>query len=121
VRDAGDEALEPLLAGIGADLVRLVPALAPRLGDARPVNVPDAMIPGRVFEAVRTLLQRTSGESPLVVVFEDVHWADPASLDLIGYLVQNGGWPGAIVVTCRARADQRRAARLTAIGRPAPT
>ena len=44
----------------------------------------EAMIPGRVFDAVRMLLQRVARELPLVVVFEDLHWADPASLDLIG-------------------------------------
>ena len=66
------------------------------------------MIPGRVFDAVRTLLQRAARERPLVVVFEDLHWADPASLDLIGYLVRSGGWPGAIVVTYRSDELHRR-------------
>ena len=47
-------------------------------------------------------------ERPLVVVFEDLHWADPASLDLIGYLVRTGGWPGAIVVTYRSDELHRR-------------
>ena len=66
------------------------------------------MIPGRVFDAVRTLLERAARELPLVVVFEDLHWADPASLDLIGYLARSGGWPGAIVVTYRSDELHRR-------------
>ena len=41
-------------------------------------------------------------------MFEDLHWADPASLDLIGYLARSGGWPGAIVVTYRSDELHRR-------------
>ncbi len=108
LRDTDDGDVTVLLDGIGPDLVRLVPGIASRLADARPVNVPDAMIPGRVFDAVRTLLERASRELPLVVVFEDLHWADPASLDLIGYLARSGGWPGAIVVTYRSDELHRR-------------
>jgi DNA-binding CsgD family transcriptional regulator len=108
LRETTDEDVAPLLDGIGDDLVRLVPGITSRLADARPVNVPDAMIPGRVFDAVRRLFQRTARDRPLVVVFEDLHWADPASLDLIGYLVRNGGWPGAIIVTYRSDELHRR-------------
>ncbi len=70
--------------------------------------VPEAHIPGRVFDVVRTLLQRAAAERPLAVVFEDLHWADPASLDLIGYLVRSRGWPGAIVLTYRSDELHRR-------------
>ena len=108
LRDADDRQAATLLEGIGVDLVRLVPGLSPRLANSRPVNVPEAMIPGRVFDAVRMLLQRVAREVPLVVVFEDLHWADPASLDLVGYLVRSGGWPGAIVVTYRSDELHRR-------------
>jgi class 3 adenylate cyclase/tetratricopeptide (TPR) repeat protein len=37
--------------------------------------------------AVRTLLEALAGDRPLVVVFEDVHWAEATFLDLIEYLV----------------------------------
>ena len=63
LRDADEGDITTLLDGIGADLLRIVPGLAPQLADARPVNVPDAMIPGRVFDAVRTLLQRAAARS----------------------------------------------------------
>jgi class 3 adenylate cyclase len=38
------------------------------------------------FWAVRELLAGVVGRGPLVVVFEDVHWAEPTLLDLIEYL-----------------------------------
>jgi class 3 adenylate cyclase/tetratricopeptide (TPR) repeat protein len=36
--------------------------------------------------AIRRLLERLSEEVPLMAVFEDLHWADEASLDLLEYL-----------------------------------
>ncbi|MGV9365774.1 helix-turn-helix transcriptional regulator [Amycolatopsis sp. NPDC003731] len=41
----------------------------------------------RVFGAVARLLDHLGDRQPLVLVFEDVHWADTATLDLIAYLV----------------------------------
>ncbi|MCG8915224.1 AAA family ATPase [Actinokineospora sp. PR83] len=41
----------------------------------------------RVFGAVSRLLDHLGGRKPLLLVFEDVHWADTATLDLIAYLV----------------------------------
>jgi tetratricopeptide (TPR) repeat protein len=41
-----------------------------------------------VFDAVRALLLRRSQRSPVVVVLEDLHWADRASRDLIGFLAR---------------------------------
>jgi ABC-type oligopeptide transport system substrate-binding subunit/class 3 adenylate cyclase len=37
----------------------------------------------RTFGAIETLLGCTAGEGPLVVVCEDLHWADPTSLELL--------------------------------------
>ena len=39
------------------------------------------------FWAVRKLFEAAAAERPLIVVFEDVHWAEPLLLDLIEYLV----------------------------------
>lgn len=56
------------------------------------------------FLAVRRLFERLAGERPLIVCFEDVHWAQPTFLDLIEYLA---GWSrGApILLLCLARPD----------------
>jgi ATP/maltotriose-dependent transcriptional regulator MalT len=42
----------------------------------------------RVFGAVLRLLDRLSTRRPAVLVFEDMHWADPSTLDLVRYLAQ---------------------------------
>ncbi len=41
----------------------------------------------RVFDAVRGLIERLAEARPLVVVLEDLHWADPTSLDLLMQLL----------------------------------
>jgi len=59
---------------------------------------------GEVFWAVRRFFEALARERPLVVVLEDVHWAEPTLLDLIEYL---GTWisDGAILVVCVARPE----------------
>jgi DNA-binding SARP family transcriptional activator len=42
---------------------------------------------GETFWAVRRLLEALAREKPVVLVFEDLHWAEPTLLDLIDYLV----------------------------------
>ncbi len=59
--------------------------------------------PGEALWAVRRLLESVARERPLVVVFDDIHWAEPTLLDLIEYL---GEWAeGQILVLCLARRD----------------
>jgi class 3 adenylate cyclase/tetratricopeptide (TPR) repeat protein len=56
------------------------------------------------FWAVRRLFEALAGDQPLVVVFDDIHWAEPSFLDLVEYLV---GWSrgSAVVVLCMARPE----------------
>jgi DNA-binding CsgD family transcriptional regulator len=100
--------LQAVIADLAPDLVRLLPDLSARLGGVQAVDVPEAMIPGRVFDAVRLVFGRAARGLPLAVVFEDLHWADASSLDLIGYLIRNADWPGAIVATYRSDELHRR-------------
>jgi DNA-binding SARP family transcriptional activator len=39
-----------------------------------------------LFEAVRTALERLSTTAPVVLVLEDLHWADGSTLDLLAFL-----------------------------------
>ena len=41
----------------------------------------------RTYRAVRVLLEELAAGAPLVVLLDDVHWADPASVELLTHLV----------------------------------
>src|SRR5205085_79758 len=51
-------------------------------GAARLAELSPEALQYRTFEVVRTLLERLAEEGPLVVVLEDLHWADPTSVQL---------------------------------------
>lgn len=55
-----------------------------------------------VFWAVRRLVERLGAEQPLIVVVDDVHWAQPALLDLFEHLLAAGtAAPLLLVLTAR--------------------
>src|SRR5918992_1739216 len=60
--------------------------LLPDLGDP---PTPDEATRSRIFAAVLGLLERLAETEPVVVVLEDLHWADPSSWDLYAFLVRN--------------------------------
>ena len=54
--------------------------------------------------AVRRLFEAAARERPLVVVIDDVHWAEPALLDLVDYLIAfSSGAP--ILLVCLGRPE----------------
>jgi class 3 adenylate cyclase len=57
-----------------------------------------------LFWAVRRLCETLARERPLVLCFEDVHWAEPTFLDLIEYLA---GWirDAPVFLVCLARPE----------------
>ncbi len=55
----------------------------------------------QIFAATRLVLHLLSARRPIVVAFEDVHWADEGLLDLIEHLA---GWGhGSVLIVCLAR------------------
>ena len=83
-----------------------IPALWPWRG------VVAALAPGRAtvvaddpsggFERVRDVIVRAAAASPVVVVLDDLHWADPASLRLLRFLTRElDRAPVAFLVTTR--------------------
>jgi DNA-binding SARP family transcriptional activator len=51
----------------------------------------------------RQFCEATARERPLVLVFDDIHWAEPTFLELLEHIVDKG--TGAIAVVCLARAE----------------
>jgi class 3 adenylate cyclase len=56
------------------------------------------------FWAVRRLFEEAARRRPLIVVIEDIHWAEPTLLDLLEYLA---GWihDAPVLLLCLARPD----------------
>ncbi|MGH2678593.1 MAG: ATP-binding protein, partial [Actinomycetota bacterium] len=46
----------------------------------------DSAVPDETFWAIRRLLEIMARSGPLVVVFDDIHWAEPTFLDLIEHI-----------------------------------
>src|SRR2546430_11057725 len=58
-------------------------------------------IRGRLFSAVRSLVEAVSRQPPEVIALEDIHWADEGMLDLVEYLAR---WVrGPALIVCMAR------------------
>jgi DNA-binding SARP family transcriptional activator len=124
----------PPLAGVArhwlAEAGRLLPELAelhPGLPDPGPLDGPAA---GRqFFEGVSQVLAAAcAGPRPGLLVLDDLHWADEASLDMLAYLVHRLQGRPLLVVACwrseqvpadarlrRLAAEARRAGQATTL------
>jgi DNA-binding CsgD family transcriptional regulator len=75
--------LETLLGQSRRELARLLPELDPATDADGPPPVQSA----RLFELVLSVLERAAHRRPLMLVMEDLHWADSATLDLVTFLL----------------------------------
>ena len=73
----------------GAELARLIPELASELPDGREL-APDDPETRRylMFEAVSSLLDVACERSPVLLVLDDLHWADRSTLQLLRHIVR---------------------------------
>lgn len=69
-------------------------------------RVPDR---AALFAAVRQFIGDLAATRPLLITFEDVHWADPASLDLLRDVSHHlANWPVLLLITYRSDELTRR-------------
>jgi DNA-binding CsgD family transcriptional regulator/tetratricopeptide (TPR) repeat protein len=84
VRDRSEPELVRLMGSARPELARLLP----ELGEPAPV-VAASGGQARLFELLLGVFSRLGRERPLLLLLEDIHWADSASLDLLSFLVRN--------------------------------
>ncbi|ACZ83788.1 HTH-type transcriptional regulator MalT [Streptosporangium roseum] len=85
VREYGAEEVAALLPdGAARDLARLLPEFGEPSGDAETDTAR-----ARLFEQILNLLERLAERRPVILVIEDIHWADRSSRDLIAFLSRN--------------------------------
>ena len=90
-----------------AELGRLAPDIAARLGRDQPPPVSSPELERlRLFDAVLRLVEWASGDRPVLLVAEDVHRADPASMQLCAHIGRRlAARPVLFVLTRRDKPD----------------
>jgi ATP/maltotriose-dependent transcriptional regulator MalT len=108
------ESLDPKLISsldddVQAELAHVLPSLS-ALASGRAVALQHERY--RSHRAVRVLLEQLAQATPLVLVLDDFHWADPASVELLGTLLRRP--PAAAVLTVVALRPHQMPERLAA-------
>jgi class 3 adenylate cyclase len=106
---AQDERLELLNRGIAScalDPTAMLPLLAPVLGitaDAgyQPASSDGRKLHRRIVDAVRDYLLAALGDGPGLVLFEDLQWFDPSTIEVVNGLLCAGN--PRVLVVCTAR------------------
>ena len=104
--DATDESrladLENTLTLIGLDVAEYAPLLAPLvdipLPEDRRAKLPPEELRRRQLAAMTAWVLAGARNQPVVITFEDLHWADPTSLDLMARLGERGAQSPLLVV-----------------------
>jgi DNA-binding CsgD family transcriptional regulator len=99
VASLGERKLDALIGERVGELARVLPSAAP----AGAGGLQDERF--HAYRAVRALLARMAMGHPVVLMLDDVHWADDASLELIAHLLRRPP-PAAILIALAFRAGQ---------------
>jgi DNA-binding NarL/FixJ family response regulator len=99
VASLGERKLEALIGDRVGELARVLPSAAA----AGAGGLQDERF--HAYRAVRALLGRIAMGSPVVLILDDVHWADDASLELIAHLLRRPP-PAALLIALAFRAGQ---------------
>jgi len=99
VRDCDTEDLRSQLGAGAADIAEIVPEIGERITD---LDFPPVLEPQqarfRLFDSITTFLKSASQVQPLVVVMDNLHWADRPSLQLLEFVAQELGQSCLLVV-----------------------
>jgi class 3 adenylate cyclase/DNA-binding CsgD family transcriptional regulator len=91
VRTLEPDLVRSVLGTGGGELTRLVPDLSARLGPfPAPVSADPETERHRLHSAVRDLLFEVGRRQPVLLVMDDVHWADGPTLHLLRHLSRAG-------------------------------
>ena len=107
----GPDRVEALVGDRAAELARVLPSAAPG-GDVPLGGLQDERF--RAHRAVRALLVGLAARTPVVIVLDDIHWADEASLELIVHLLRRPA-PARILTALAFREGQLPGSVLAAL------
>ncbi|HSQ39601.1 MAG TPA: AAA family ATPase, partial [Anaerolineales bacterium] len=72
-----------------AELTRILPELRERYPDLQAVSGDEATARSRLFEAIARLGTSLSARNPLILLMDDLQWADAGTLELLHYLARS--------------------------------
>jgi DNA-binding winged helix-turn-helix (wHTH) protein len=84
-----DAELTAILGAEAVDIARLTPAVT--VPESEPSSNDPAVQRARLLDSVVTVLRRAAGRRPLVIAFDDLHWADSATIMLLRALIDQIG------------------------------
>jgi DNA-binding SARP family transcriptional activator/tetratricopeptide (TPR) repeat protein len=108
VDNAPERIVTEHVARCGGELLRICPSLAARVATTpAPTDSDDATARFLAFEAAADLLERIAATRPLVLMLDDLQWADATTLLLLRHLARAlAGTPVLLIVGSRDPADQ---------------
>ena len=90
VSECDPEALQADLGPGAADLAQLLPEVHERIpGLVPPPRLEPDQARFRLFDSITSFLKNASRRQPLVLLLDDLHWADQASLLMLQFLARN--------------------------------
>jgi DNA-binding CsgD family transcriptional regulator len=109
LREGGEEGAQVLVSSAHSELERLLPELASHAPAAAARQDSGAGAQARLFDELLTVLSTIARQRPLLLVIEDLHWADRSTRDFLAFLVRNARRePVALLLTYRSDELHRR-------------
>ena len=101
VQQAGAEQLTTEIGAGAAGIAEIIPEIRGKLTDLEtlPALEPDQAL-FRLFDSITTFLKNASQNQTLMLVLDDLHWADRSSLLLLEFLVRELGESRLLLVGC---------------------
>ncbi len=116
VREAPQRILDGHVKRFGGDLARLVPGLSDRLSELPAPRQSDPETERYLlYAAIAGLLEGASADEPVVLIIDDLHWADAPTLSLLRHVVTGAPAMRALVVGTYRDSDLSREHPLTAL------
>ena len=93
------EALRSALGDAGGDVATIVPELHRAFDDLPPaLQLPAEQERRHLFTAMRGFVERAAAQAPLLLILDDLHWADASTLLLLEHLAERAAAIPALIV-----------------------
>ncbi|MDA0178768.1 AAA family ATPase [Solirubrobacter phytolaccae] len=108
LRDVPVDRLEAAASQLPESTIAELALLLPALGRQAPAGRDSSRgAQGRQYEYLLELLARLADETPVVLVVEDIHWADPSTLDFLSFVARNARRERVLLVATHRLHDGR--------------